>query len=218
MAVRQIKHNDRSVTGSLKSGKMESIVDFESSLERDFFTWCEFNPTVEEYLHQPLSIEYRCSRGIQRTYTPDVLVIFSDSREPILVEVKYKDDFKEQFRENKEKFRAAIKYCVRMGWKFEVIDESIRTDYLKNAKFLMNFNFEDLIEEERSKMINHMKLMKSFTPREFIQSFAKTEYVQGVYLRFFWILVRQRIVLCDLRKPLTMSTNCVLSNEYETYY
>lgn len=218
MAVRKIKYNDRSVTGSFFSTKMNSNIEFESSLERDFFTWCEFNNRVDEYLHQPLSIEYKCKNGVNRIYTPDVLVIFSDSRDPHLIELKYKKDIKDQFPENKEKYRAAVKYCVPKNWKFLFVNEDIRTDYLQNAKFLLSFDINELNEFEEDKMIVFLRKMKDFTPKSFIESFAKTDYVRGVYLRFFWILVLKRIVICDLNRPLNMNTKCFLKDEYEFYY
>lgn len=218
MAVRKIKANNRSVTGEFFSDKMEEIVKFESNLEKDFYLWCEFNPCVEEYIFQPLSIVYQNQHDKRAIYTPDVLVKYSDSRSTSLIEIKYSQDLKENFEEYRPKFKAAIRYCREQDWKFEVITEKIRTPYLNNIKFLLNFMGGNINDEFREQILKTMGEMKSFTPKTFLDQFAKTEYIKGVALRYFWTLALKREIICDLTVPLSMNTLFYLSeHNYEKY-
>ena len=74
MPVRKIPKNYRSVTGILTSSKAEGPAAFESTLERDLFALLEFSPDVKKFEVQPVTIPWVDSHGIQRRYTPDVLV------------------------------------------------------------------------------------------------------------------------------------------------
>src|SRR2546426_9456395 len=73
MPVRIIPKNYRSLTGLVSNTRTQSMTAFESSLERDFLLLLDFDPDVEFYEEQPLTITYD-DRGRRRTYTPDVFV------------------------------------------------------------------------------------------------------------------------------------------------
>ena len=218
MGIRKIKPNKLSITGQFYSDKMEDTIKFESNLEKDYYIWCEFNSCVTDYIYQPLSIKYINEHNVNAIYTPDVLVKYLDSRQTNLIEIKYSDDLKKNFELYKPKFNAAIKYCRERDWKFEVITESIRTPYLSNVKFLLTYNKEIIEDEFKYKMLNRMGKLKHFTPKSFVEDFAKTEYLRGVTLRYFWTLALKREIICDLTIPLNMNTKFYLSeSNYEKY-
>ena len=54
---RNISMNQFSLTGHIKSLKRNELVDFESSLERDYIHILEFDENVRYYYEQPLKIE-----------------------------------------------------------------------------------------------------------------------------------------------------------------
>lgn len=218
MGVRKINANDRSITGSFHSEKMNERVHFESSLEKDFYLWCEFNGSVTEYLYQPLSIVYKNDYGVNSIYTPDVLVHFLDSRPTKLIEIKYSTDLKENFTKYKPKFKAAIKYCLERDWKFELITESIRTPLLDNIKFLNQFKNNTLDQELKDQILTHLASFEKFTPRIFLETFAKTDYIKGIGLRYFWTLTLRREIICDLTTPISMNTVFYLSDFNDEKY
>jgi TnsA endonuclease N terminal len=115
----------RGKTYSLKNGRHN---DFESALERDFLQVLEFDSNVWYYCEQPITIEYELM-GIVREYTPDVLIYYREDIEPankfkpMLCEVKYRKDLKENWKELKPKFMAALRYADAQGWKFKIITE-----------------------------------------------------------------------------------------------
>ena len=72
--VREINLKHFSLSGQITSLKNNSIVKFESSLERDYSILLEFDSNVKNYLEQPLVIEYSINNR-KRRYTPDFFII-----------------------------------------------------------------------------------------------------------------------------------------------
>src|SRR5947209_18110990 len=124
MPVRKIPTNRRSMTGLIASRKNDRMTGFESSLERDFLLLLDFDRSVARYEEQPVRIEYADAAGRRRTYTPDVLVYYHDDpagsvdTQPLLCEVKYRDDLFTNWKEYKPKFRAGRAHARGRGWRF----------------------------------------------------------------------------------------------------
>jgi hypothetical protein len=151
MPTRKIEASPVKVTGTAPDGQK-----FESSLEEDFFFLLRFNPDVESFESNTVTVHWIDAKGKHRIYTPDVLVHFKPdtegSREPsVLCEVKIDLDpsgdlpkhhlpRNEDEEENKLKWAAAEIHANRNGWAWKVMRESeIRTTYLRNAKFLLRY-------------------------------------------------------------------------------
>ncbi|MFZ5897605.1 MAG: hypothetical protein ACOYU7_00210 [Bacillota bacterium] len=62
------------IRGKFPSSKMGRTVEYESTLERDFFYWLEFDEDVWEYYEQPLRLDYKYC-GEERWYYPDLWVV-----------------------------------------------------------------------------------------------------------------------------------------------
>ncbi len=146
MAVRKIGVSDRSVTGRHGFSGQQ----YESTLERDFLDLIEFDCNVDRYETQPLTIIYVDGDGRVHGYTPDVFVQYRRDIVPardmphLLVEIKYREDYRGQFRELKQRLRAARLYARERGWRFAVLTErEIRTPYLRNARFLRPYRDVD---------------------------------------------------------------------------
>lgn len=125
MPVRKIPKNYRNVTGVASHLKSNGKAMFESTLERDFLTLLEFNPSVESFEVQPVTIHWVDDSNKARTYTPDVLAYFHLTSNPTtLYEVKYRSELRESWTELKPKFKAALKYTRSKGWRFKLITEN----------------------------------------------------------------------------------------------
>ena len=134
MAVRRVTHHGGNVIGRFPSLKMQRMVSFESTIERDYAYVLDFEPEVTSFSEQPLTIEYPDADRVRR-YTPDFEVVRTDQRH-WLVECKpqqllHTDD-------NQRKFAAAQAWCAERGWQFEVVtDTQLRAGYrLQNIQFL----------------------------------------------------------------------------------
>lgn len=139
---RKIPRSYRNVTGRVAMAGAERSVHFESPLERDFYILLDFNPEVESVQEQPFRIEYLDSDGALRTYYPDALVTFASEtdRKPMLCEVKPREQLRTRWAELRPRFRAAVAFAAKRGWKFKIYsDLEIRGEYLDNVKLLREY-------------------------------------------------------------------------------
>lgn len=211
MSVRTIPKNYRNVTGIVASKKSEDKAMFESTLERDFITLLEFDPSITSFDVQPLTVKWIDETGSRRQTFPDVLLKKKSNgiEEIVLVEVKYRSDLKEDWDVLKPKLKADLRYAKQQGWKFKIMTEvEIRTPYLKNVKFLLPFVRRGPDQEGDMTLIDSkLKELKSSTPKELLEKIAFSEWDRAAYLPTLWYLVGTRQIGCDLHiDRLTMNT------------
>lgn len=139
--------NTRGKTLSFKSGK---VIFWESKLERDYIRLLDFDPNVEDFFHQPLTIEY-FYKGKKRRYTPDFKVITRDNKISI-VEVKPQN--KIQIPDNQVKFHVGQQFCNQQGWKYLVAsEEQIRIGKLQENISILRHAFNKNYSKSSMKVI-----------------------------------------------------------------
>ncbi len=206
MGVRRVPISSLSLTGQFNGQQ------FESSLERDLLLLTAFDLGVDWYESQPVSIEYYDSNGRSHTYTPDLLIMYRKhgrfkSRKPLLCEVKYREDFFDQWKILKPKLKAARKYAREQGWEFRVLTErEIRTPYLQNVKFLFRYQYNDFTEGHYRRLSELLDEIDVTTPKELIESAYISKNMRGEALWTLWCMVARHWVRCDLSLPLSMNT------------
>jgi len=208
MPVRNIPKNYRNVTGIAAHNKAQGQAMFESTLERDLITLLQFDPLVDTFEVQPLMIEWHDGEKL-RTYTPDVLVYYTQPRQPTtLFEVKYRSDLKELWPVLKPKFKAARHYAKGKDWKFKLITEKeIRNPYLDNAKFLISFvNKGPSSEMDMDVLDDAIRKLEHSTPRQLLGSIYIDEWNQAKLLPTLWHLIGTRQIATDLTQKLTMAS------------
>lgn len=85
MGVRKVRHHGLNIIGTF-AGLKASSVPYESTIERDFMYFLEYDALVVSYESQPLFITGTIEDGTPHVYTPDFLVIRTTDR--IIVECK----------------------------------------------------------------------------------------------------------------------------------
>jgi TnsA endonuclease-like protein len=213
MPVRHIPKNRRSVTGFVASGINAKQAAFESTLERDFMLLVEFDPDVLSYEEQPVRIDYLSADGQARHYTPDILATYrqipnsTTLKPPLLAEIKYRRDLFEQWRGLKPKFRAARRYAKERGWSFKIITEvEIRTPYLKNVKFLRQYQRRPINLDGAGLLLQKASELGSTDPESLLASMCQDAHDRAHLLPTLWSLVAQRKIGADLNQPLTMQS------------
>lgn len=201
--IREIGISTRSVTGVVPS-----LGRYESSLERDLMEILRFDPNVESFAPQPLSIEYVDDLGRTHSYTPDGLIQFktlSYRPEPILFEVKFREDFRKNWRGLLPKFRAAKDYCLGRGWRFEVFTErEIRTPYLNNVKFLWPYLARGVPVETKNLILKTLWDLDKADPDLLLCALCHDPANRARMIPAIWHMVANGSVGCDLDLPLTM--------------
>lgn len=204
--VRKVVPSHRSVTGSVPLfGK------YESTLERDLMEILRFDPNVEKFTPQPATIEYVDVSGKTRKYTPDGLVVFKETFslhiQPILFEVKYREDFRKDWRNLIRKFRAARSFSVMQGWRFVVFTErEIRTPYLANVKFLWQYLQRPVEQSVITHVLNILNDLGEADPELLLCALCSDAVNRAQFIPVIWYLVAVGLIDCDLNQPLTMHT------------
>lgn len=70
--------NGKYRTGHFVSAKNKSSYVYRSAYEYAFFTKLENDDTVVQFIVEPFQVPYVDSRGKQRVYKPDIVVLYSD--------------------------------------------------------------------------------------------------------------------------------------------
>jgi hypothetical protein len=217
---RTIKTTYGSISG-VYPFKNEESIKFESMLERDFLVRTETIPNVFNVISQPLTLTFKNSIGRKCDYTPDFLVNFRGSpykfKRSILVEVKPNKLLRKHFKEWKNKFKAAFKYCNEHGLIFHFMDEyRIKDQRWKNGIFLNRYIRRSFDYEESSLIIDNLLKMGSATFDHLLSKTFWTEEDKATGISHIWHLVSKRKIDCDLSQPLTPFTELWISdNEYK---
>lgn len=209
MPIRNIPKNYRNVTGVAANSKAEGKAMFESTLERDWLTLLQFSAEVESFEVQPVKIKWVDAEGKNHIYTPDVLVYYHQAGiKPLLCEVKYRDELRENWTQFKPKFQAAYRYAKERGWRFKLITERrVRTTLLDNAKFLLPFTRRITSEAEQIPvLLEKLALQPSTTVQSLLNSIDANPMIQAEYIPVLWYLVGTHQMGVDLTQKLTMTS------------
>jgi len=212
MPVRKIAKSYRNVTGIVAAAKAAGPAQFESTLERDLLTRLEFSPYVRSFEVQPVTLSWH-DGGRERRYTPDVLVYFKARHgaepPPLLCEVKYRSDLREQWLDLKPKFRAAVRFARAQGWRFKLVTEAeIRTPYLDNARFLLPFVRRGPPPADDMDVLDHALCdLGKAEVQTLLEAACRDEWNRARLLPALWYLVGTFHFGADLNVSLTMSSH-----------
>lgn len=136
MPVRKVSNHGGNVIGRFPSVKMKRMIAFESLIERDYLYLLDYDPDVEWFEEQPLTIEYQHEGKILH-YTPDFHLV-EQARDTL---IECKPDKLVDTDENRRKFAVAHDWCRQRGWEFRVVtDLQVRAGFrLQNIKLLTRY-------------------------------------------------------------------------------
>lgn len=194
---------------------------FESGLERDFFSILEMDINVQYFEEQPVTISFQDKKGVQRRYTPDVLVVFRTDidcspKETWLCEVKYREDIFSNWKEYKPKFKAAIKYAKKKGWKFKLVSEvEIKTSHLENVRFLKHYRGLKLTGKEEHLLLSTLNSLELTSPCALMSKCCDDKWERAKLVPYLWKLVGDRRIGCDLNRSLSMQSEIWTLEHFE---
>ncbi|WP_171302293.1 TnsA endonuclease N-terminal domain-containing protein [Acinetobacter seifertii] len=197
-------------TSSIR-GTIPTLGQYESSLERDFMELVRFDNNVELYTPQPVRISFRDRSGRKTTYVPDGLIEYrhdiypASELKPVLCEIKYRDDFRKDWKRLIDCFKAAKVYALEQGWVFKVYTEfEIRTNYLKNIKFLIEYRNETSPVSVEDNILIKLEELRISDPETLLVSLFRDPWMRADAIRVLWRLIALRRIGCDLTEALTM--------------
>lgn len=209
MPVRDIPIGTRALTGQ----HARSGARYESGLERDFFELMTQEPLFDTADWQPLHINYRGSSGKWLRYTPDALVTFKIDpltkilRRPLLVEVKYRSEYRKKFHELRGRFRAAREHARDMNWQFKVFtDREIRTIAFANRHFLHGFKERVPDPAHIEIILEQLGRVPSMNAQALLAALADDRWKRAAILPTLWWMVAHSHVHVNMFAPLTMQS------------
>ncbi len=208
LPVRQIGIQTRSMTGVVPD-----LGQFESSLERDFMELIRFDKNIELYTPQPLVISYIDKDNKKRSYTPDGLVEYrtdilpAKEMKPVLCEIKYRADFRADWKNLMPRFRAAKVFANERGWDFQVFTEvEIRTPYLKNVRFLSGYLSVSYEIDLQETILEKLSDLRESDPQTIMFILFRDKWMRASALPTLWYLIAMKRIGCELSEPLTMNS------------
>lgn len=211
--VRKIKPTRRSISGSLPfNGKS---IQYESSLERDFLISHTFREDVINIVAQPVKIPF-IRNGRTYPYTPDFFVEFDkeSNKLPLIVEVKPKLEWQNNWREWSEKWKTAISFCKQNNYRFRIYDEDrIRHKALENINYLNRFRHFDCDDIEKNMILEHVKLRGSTTIDYLTARFYMGSLENKRGLKVIYHLLATKKLRCSLFEDLNAFTEIWVGEE-----
>jgi hypothetical protein len=200
----------------MPSLKLNRLVAYESTLERDLFTLLEFDPNVIWYEEQPMTIAYSLTNGRRSRYTPDALVEFRGHPitdkpfSPLLIEVKPRKELSIDVEKLRPRMRAGRRHAQSNGWRFRVLTErEIRVQpLLPNARFLLGFRTAAVTD---TSCIAAVRMALPGAERRPLMAVATdvaaaTHESSGEIIRVLWSLIATHVLAVDLMRPLAGSS------------
>lgn len=200
--VRKIRPNYRSVTGRLPY--KNTSLPYESTLERDFLIYHTFREDVIEIIPQPLQIPF-IKNGRTYSYTPDFFVRFSDEShlKPMIVEVKPYEQWRTNWRDWSDKWKAMQRHCSDNGYIFRIYDENrIRHQALENINFLNRFKNLNCSQSEKNIILNQVEAMGNTTIDYLLARFYLGSMQRQHGLRMIYSLLANQRLRCNIFAPL----------------
>lgn len=131
----------------------------------------------------------------------------------ILIEVKYRSDLIEDWRELKPKFKAARSFSKERNWDFRILTEiEIRRQLLDNIKFLRHYRRHSFSNEQISSVLKRTNELGSCTINEILDSMTGNMTERGHLLPIIWQLVSNHEIAVDLDQPINMDSKIYLPN------
>lgn len=204
---RKIPLNNLSLTGHVISVKNNDIIEFESSLERDFVYLLEYNQNVLNYCEQPIQIEY-FNNNRKYHYIPDFYVKYLDNTQDI-IEIKYEKDLLEKSKDFEVKFKAANEFCSLNGFNFRIISEKdINPIEVFNYRFLSYYKypFSEINSGDIELILNKLKIFKKMTVNLLLESLSRDQDRKAELLYVVWHLVSNHLINYQSNEKLNMNS------------
>lgn len=208
---RKIPLNYRNITGTVRSAKSDNYTDYESGLERDALTLIEYDPNVLQFTSQPRTFYY-IRNGRKRRYTPDILIEYKNG-DKLYIEIKYRDDLKRDWDILKPKFKAAIRELKNEPrTRFKIWTEvEVRTQYFKNAKYLLHFKNKPINEAHRALLLQNLDRLNGSTPNDLLGICTSNLTLRAELMHTLWGCIAKGFISTDMSNPITMLSPIWLS-------
>jgi hypothetical protein len=204
--VRRIPLSRRSHITGFQALHTPGLTEHESALERDFVTLTTFRDAAAKIVSQPITLSFLEGPRLRR-YTPDFLVHWGNGTSE-LIEVKYRDDLKKQWRRLRPALIAARAWAREHGATFRIATErAIRGPFLENAKRLLVLRTAPL---DRALADQLRDAFGSLPDPTFGALVAAVRHDRAAVLGALWRMIARGELRADLAVPIGLQTRLAL--------
>lgn len=204
--MRRIPLSRRSHITGFQALGFSRATQHESALERDFVMLSTFLDATAEIVSQPVTLSFQ-EDSVQRRYTPDYLVHWSDGRSE-LVEVKYRADLRANWRGLRPGFEIARTWAHEHQARFRIATErGIRCPMLVNAKRLLPLRTAPIDLEIAEEVRAAVRALSEPTFGELVAILPKE---RASVLGALWRMIAQSDLRADLSAPIGFHTRLAL--------
>lgn len=204
--VRRIPLSRRSHIIGFQAFQASGLTEHESALERDFVTLTSFCDASVKIVSQPVTLSF-LDGSQSRRYTPDFLVLWSDGTSE-LIEVKYREDLKKQWRRLRAALICARTWAREHGATLRIATErSIRGPFLENARRLLALRTAPL---DRVLADQLRSTFDSLTDPTFGLLVAAVHHDRAAVLGALWRMIARGELCVDLTAPIGFQTRLTL--------
>ena len=206
--VRAIRPGGRGMRGSvIVLGK---AIDHESELERDFLWQMTLDRSLTAIRQQPVQVTYKGERG-RTKYTPDFVTVHGGvgtaPGPAFLVQVKYRDDLREEWAKLKPGLRAGFRFARANGIRHVILTErEIRRPSLDNAKLLAPYRRIAADPEMETHLVHRLAGIGPSTTRGLVLAAYDAEANRRLAFDHVLKLIAEWRIEADLEEPLTHDT------------
>lgn len=201
MAVRKVRNIGSNIIGSFPSLKMKcQQIAFESTIERDFLFFLEYDQTVICYHEQPFTIELTSASGKLSTYTPDFQVIRANKKE--IVECKPEALLKAPHTQHQ--MELGQQWAKENGHTFTLMtDLALRSGHrLANLKLLWRYSRSPVSPSLEANCVDHLKSHSSGVTCAELANSGMLASPSSNLIPVLYHLRWKGILLTDLTQPL----------------
>jgi hypothetical protein len=198
--IRKVSNRGGNIIGAFPSIKNNKTVHYESTIERDFLFFLEYDQDVLSYELQPFVIEGKSEDGKHRSYTPDVLISRPTGKE--LVECKPASRLQDPH--SQRQFALGQAWCDANDYDYIIITEKhLRTSpQLANLKLLWRYSRLNIplaaIERIYLTLAPFPEGLPLFSLAQHLNSYFINSSPQSI----LYSLLFQHILITDLYQPL----------------
>lgn len=179
-----------------------AMIGHESALERDFVLLQRLDGDVLAVEEQPVTITWKDDAGQTRQYTPDYRVVRQSGAE--IVEVKYRQDLRENWPTYRPRFVAARDWAKAQGMGFRIAtDRGIRTPRLQNARKLIPRMRDHVAPALEDHLLQTASQHGPMPFMRLTEAVSGPDHPMAEVLAAVWTLLARRRLHADLDKPIT---------------
>jgi hypothetical protein len=177
-----------------------------------FSEYVHFETCFNYYQMFPVEIPFIDFTGKQHKYTPLALLTFSldlmfCSMKPVLLDVRSRNNIKENWSWIYPAWHAANHYAKQNGWNFCLIrDEFFTTPLYQNAAFLLRYRSHPFNEEHFGRLLKKMRQVEKTTVQELLTSVSRYNKDYIKLLPQLWQMLDANYIFFDVKQSLTMNT------------